>query len=109
MGDDGLDQGVHANGTLLLAFDDKLEGLLQESAVFVIEHDDTWRLDKFHQIYDALSAEGPMVTRLAKAEKPLKDALEPALLTRVGPTLEVLQSVLSLSTGNSQRQITLGV
>ncbi len=108
MGDDGLNQGIHADGALLLAFDDKLEGLLQESAVFVIEQDDTWRLDEFHQIGDALSAEGPVITGLAKAEKPLKHALKPTLLTRVGPALEVLQGVLSLSTGKSQRQISPG-
>jgi hypothetical protein len=61
VGNDRIGQGLHANGALLLALYDKLESLLQESAILVVEHDYILVLEKLHQIGDAILAQGPVV------------------------------------------------
>jgi hypothetical protein len=55
-------EDLHAHGAFLLTFYDKLESLLEESSVLIVEYDDVLFLEKFHQIGDAVFAKGPMVT-----------------------------------------------
>jgi hypothetical protein len=48
MCNDRVGQGIHADRTFLLALYDKLEGLLQKSAVLVVKWDDVLFLKELH-------------------------------------------------------------
>jgi hypothetical protein len=70
--DNGVSQGLHANRTLFLALDDKLERLLQEATVFVIERDNVLFLEEVHEIGDTLFAQGPMIASVSVSVDRLK-------------------------------------
>lgn len=90
VGDDGVVHVFHADGAFFLAFDDELEGLLEEGAVLVAERDDVLVFEEREEVGDALFAERPVVARLAETEESFEDGLEAAFLAVFGAGLELL-------------------